>query len=315
MRQNLKDRVVELLLSGDVVSGNVISTKLGISRVMVNRYIKKLVNEGFDIQIMKHLGYKLNSYPDVIYPSIIKSKLGSSFSIVVFDELDSTNTYALRNADSIQDKTVIISDHQTKGRGRFDREWFSEKCKDVTMSIVFKPNIPVEKIIKYTISSSLAVLDALKDFDIGNAFIKWPNDIMYEDKKLCGILTESTIEYTTGLVEVLVIGIGLNVNSNPSRYIPNAISIYEILGFEVRRTSIISKILYNLDANIKLSYEELYMRWRENMGYIGKKVILKYEGTEISCRFVDVSRSGEIIVEDNNTIRKFSFGEVSLIPD
>lgn len=313
-RRNKKEEVLEILLKNDFVSGEYISSLLGISRVMVNRYVKELIAEGFEIETQKHRGYKLKAVPDVIYSSMITSRFDiKEYTVMIFNTLPSTNTYCLANADKLKDKTIVIARNQTQGRGRLDRSWYSEKDKDITMSILLKPNIPVDKVIKYTISVALSVFDALKDFDIEDIFIKWPNDIYYKDKKICGILTETTIQYDTGLVENLVLGIGLNVNSEVSKVIPTAISMYEILGYEIKRYTIIGKIISSFDNYIKLPYEELFEKWKKNLGLIGRKIILKVGNEEIKCRLIDVSKTGEIIVEENNTIRKFGYGEVSII--
>lgn len=315
MKEDRKDRIIEILLASGFISGEVISSKLGISRVMVNRYIKELQYEGFDIEINKYKGYKLKNTPDKLYPSLVKHNNPEiqKYKFLIFDELLSTNTYCLNNSQDLDDRTVVIANYQTQGKGRMGREWVSEKDKDITMSILMKPGCSVNEVIRYTVSLSLAVLDAIRDFDIDEVFIKWPNDIYYKDKKICGVLTETTIQYDTGIVENLVIGVGLNVNSTPSKFIPSATSLFEILGFEIKRTTIINKILGNFERNISTSYEVVFDRWKENIGFIGKKVVVRHGNEEIRCRFVDVSKTGEIIVEDNNTIRKFGFGEVSLI--
>jgi BirA family biotin operon repressor/biotin-[acetyl-CoA-carboxylase] ligase len=174
-----------------------------------------------------------------------------------------------------------------------------------------KPNSEVN-VLKYIISSSLAVLRTLRNFDVSDLFIKWPNDIYYKDKKLCGILTETSIEMTSKVVEAVVIGIGLNVNSTISQRVENAISLYEILGFQVKRVSIISQILSYFDEFVNTSYDSIFSEWKENMGYLGEEVIVKKGDEEIECRFVDVSRSGEIVVEKDRRIMMFSFGEITL---
>lgn len=314
-RRNKKEDVLEILLKNNFVSGEYISKIVGISRVMVNKYIKELIREGFDIETQKHRGYKLKTVPDVIYPPMITSKFDiKDYTLITFDSLPSTNTYCLSNIDKLKDKTVVIARNQTQGRGRLNRTWFSENDKDITMSILLKPNIPVDKIMKYIISSTLSVLDAIKDFDIEEVFIKWPNDIYFKDKKICGILAETTLQYDTAIVENLVIGIGINVNSRISNIIPTAISMYEILGFEIKRYTIIGKIIQSFDNYIRLPYEELFENWRKNIGFIGRKIILRIGEEEMKCTLIDVSKTGEIIVEENNTIKKFGYGEVSIIP-
>jgi BirA family biotin operon repressor/biotin-[acetyl-CoA-carboxylase] ligase len=314
-KETIKDRIINyLLLQKDFVSGDAIAKEIGVSRTIINRYIKELIREGFDIESRKKEGYKLVSYQDVLYSSLINfrlSELSKKYSIMIFDELDSTNTYCLKNFDKMNDCTVVIAKTQRKGKGRFGREWVSEEDKDITMSILLKPNSEVN-VLKYIISSSLAVLRTLRNFDVSDLFIKWPNDIYYKDKKLCGILTETSIEMTSKVVEAVVIGIGLNVNSTISQRVKNAISLYEILGFQVKRVSIISQILSYFDEFVNTSYDSLFSEWKENMGYLGEEVIVKKGDEEIECRFVDVSRSGEIVVEKDRRIMMFSFGEITL---
>jgi len=314
-KDSIKDQIIYyLLFSSDFVSGDKISKSIGVSRTIINRYMRELILEGFNIEIHKKKGYKIISYPDVIYPSLIYSRLGEldkKYDVLVFNEIDSTNTYCLKNFDKLNDNTVLIGRNQTKGKGRFGREWISEKDKDITMSILVKPNKDVS-ILHYTISSSLAVLKALNDFDISDLFIKWPNDIYYKDKKLCGILAETSMELTSKVVEAVVIGIGLNVNSLISSKVEGSISLYEILGFQIKRVSLISKVISYFNEFLNTSYEKLFLEWKKNMGYIGKKVVLRRGKEEIHCRLIDVSKSGEIIVEKDNTVMMFDFGEISL---
>ncbi len=311
----IKDRIINCLLTReDFVSGDVIAKEIGVSRTIINRYIKELLLEGFDIESRKKEGYKLVSYPDVLYPSLINFRLGElsrKYSIVIFDEIDSTNTYCLKNFDRMNDYTVLIARAQLSGKGRFGREWISEKDRDITMSILLKPNSEVN-VLKYIIASSLAVLRTLRSFDVSDLFIKWPNDIYYGGRKLCGILTETSIEMTSKVVEAIVIGIGLNVNSVISEKVENAISLYEILGFQVRRVFIISQILTYFDEFMNMNYDEIFSEWKENMGYLGEEIIVKRGDEELECRFVDVSRSGEIVVEKDRKIMMFSFGEITL---
>lgn len=322
MKYDIKNRLIQLLLEGwdtssggKIVSGERISKELGITRVMVNRYIKELMGEGFVIESKKYKGYRVLNIPDVLYSSVIQLKYAgkNSFKFIILDKLLSTNTYCLENARNLDDRTVVIANHQTQGKGRLGRSWYSEEGKDITMSILLKTNIHIDEVVKYTMSASLSVLEALRSFDIDNLFIKWPNDIMYNNKKVCGILVETILEYTTGLVEELVIGIGLNVNSNPSKVIKTSTSVYEILGFEVKRYSLIGMILSNFDSFLNKPYDYIFTSWKKNLGYIGKKVRLNYGNESLDCVLVDVSKTGEIIVDDNNTIKKFSFGEVSLV--
>ncbi|MGB9621539.1 MAG: biotin--[acetyl-CoA-carboxylase] ligase [Brevinematia bacterium] len=315
MRKNRKNEILQKLLhTHNFVSGEEISKSLNISRVMVNRYIKELTKEGFEIEAQKNKGYKLNIIPDVIYKSLIEDKLNNTkYNIIILDEVDSTNSFAISNIEKLQDRTVIIAKNQVLGKGRMGRSWISEKDKDITMSIILKPNIQIDNLFKYIVYTSLAVFKSLKDFDIDDIFIKWPNDIIYKNKKLCGILIETTIQLETKVLESIVIGVGLNVNSKISERIPTATSVSEILGFEVKRDVIISKILNNFENLLSSDFEKTFNEWKERVAYIGKEIILSSIDGDKKCKLLDVSKTGEIVVEEEGgTLKIYTSGEISL---
>lgn len=314
MRTSRKEKVLEKLINSKFfISGEIISKELGISRTMVNRYIKELIKEGFEIDTKNNKGYKLKIVPDVLYKPLIENKLeNKNYEIVILDDVDSTNNFAISNIQKFPDRTVVIAKNQTSGRGRMGRTWISEKDKDITMSIILKPNSPIDNLFKYVVYTSLAVFKTLKEFDIENISIKWPNDIIYKDKKLCGILIETTLELETKTIEAVIIGIGLNVNSRISNELPTAISVSEILGFEVKRNIIIAKILNIFERLINSNFESVLEEWKQKIAYLREYINIHLPNGEIRCKFLDISKTGEIIVEENGTIKMYNSGEISL---
>ncbi len=308
----------KLIEKKSFVSGEEISKELNISRTMVWKYVEQLIKEGIEIESSPKKGYKILKIPEMIIPTFIKSKLHTKRigkKIILFEEIDSTNTYCMANSDNLEDGTVVITKHQIRGKGRFGREWISSKDKDITMSILLKPNKSLENIFKITASASLAVLYAVRDFDLDTPEkfgIKWPNDIYYESKKLCGILSEVKLEYSSRITEAVVIGIGLNVNSTISEKINNATSLFEISGYEISRNSIISKILNYFESILEDDFSKTFENWKSNLLYLGKNIYVIHGDTVIYGKFIDVNTEGNLILDINGDLKMFTYGEISI---
>ncbi len=208
-----------LFKKNEFVSGEDISREFSISRTAVWKHINSAKNNGIEIEAVSGKGYRVIKIPeDKIIPELVLSKLDNpAFDIIYLPELNSTNTYAKENITSLNDKDyLVITDNQTKGRGRHERKWESEKGKDLTFSLIIHPDTEVKFFYNFTIISSLSIYKTLINFieNKEKLLIKWPNDLYYENKKICGILSEMVTE--EALLKSLIIGIGININSTPS---------------------------------------------------------------------------------------------------
>lgn len=234
----MKSKILKLLQnSEEAVSGQMLCEKLGVSRTAVWKVINQLKDEGYEIEAAQNKGYTIKKFPDVLTAAQIESQLmDDDFQITkdsivksvhYYDEIDSTNNEAKRVAENedTKDGTLFITESQTTGRGRRGRNWASPKGSGIWMTLLLKPQIPPASASMLTIVSAIAMVEAINkalDEASENAQdavldkssvcgIKWPNDIVLNGKKICGILTEMSAEMD--YIHFVVIGIGLNANT------------------------------------------------------------------------------------------------------
>ncbi|MDK2794712.1 MAG: BirA family transcriptional regulator, partial [Caldanaerobacter sp.] len=211
----LRQKLVEILKQNreDFISGQKLSEIMKVSRTAIWKQIKELEKLGYKIQAHRKLGYRLISEPDLLIYEEIAPYLNTKFigrNYIHKESLSSTNDMAKELAYKVPDGTVIVAEEQTKGRGRMGRSWFSEKSSCILTSVILKPQIRPENTVALTQVAALAVVKAIEEVCSVKTKIKWPNDIILNSKKVCGILTEMSSEID--VVNYIVIGIGINVN-------------------------------------------------------------------------------------------------------
>ena len=256
-----KDTILNLLLQAEgYLSGEEISQTLGVSRTSIWKQIKALRAEGYEIEAKTNGGYKLISVPDTPTEKAVFAKLqGKDFcpEIIFLDAVDSTNTYLKQQAESgVQHGTVCIANAQTSGRGRRGRSFESQEGQGLFFSILLRPEegtLP-ENLSAITAFAAVAVCDAItKTVDI-TPKIKWVNDILVDDQKLVGILSELSLSAESGQVDYIVIGVGINVHQRA-----------EDFSLEVRKTATSLDILTGeyvsratLAANLIAAFDHMY---------------------------------------------------------
>lgn len=215
MSDSVKEKVLELLYqqAESFRSGQEISEHLGISRTAVWKHIRALVQDGYTIETGHRKGYCLRRQEDALLPQEIQARLTTSWlgsNILHHDTLDSTNVWAKEQAQKLGHGTVVVAEEQTKGRGRMGRPWESKKGEGIWMTLVLKPELPMSEGGKITQMAAVAMQQAIVIETGLPVKIKWPNDLLVEEKKLCGILTEMSGELTQ--IDTMYIGVGVNVN-------------------------------------------------------------------------------------------------------
>jgi len=322
----MKDDILRELINNKnrYLSGQDLSAKFGISRTAVWKHINKLKEEGYIIESVTNKGYVLIESPDKLQPVEIKELLNTKFvgkDIVYLNSVDSTNSYGKRLAESdFSDGTVIIAEEQTSGRGRLGRDWVSPMGKGIWMTIMLKPDIKPNLASQVTLIAAMAVLKGIKaiyDIDI---MIKWPNDLVVNGKKVCGILAELGAEIER--VNYLCVGIGINANLDENDFknqsLDMATSLKIAAGMEVERKKLIACILdifeeyYSMfleKGNLEFMIEE-YKKYLINMG---KEVRLVTKNEEIHATAEDITNEGHLLVRlDDGTLKEISSGEVSV---
>ena len=318
----MRSKIIGMILDNekDFMSGEEISKKLGISRSAVWKHIKALKEEGYDIESVNKKGYRLKEKPmDLLSSQNINHELKTEFigkNIIHFETIDSTNTYSKSIAMKEPEGTVVISEEQTKGRGRLGRIWDSKAHEGIWMSIILKPDILPYKSTFLTIIAGASIAKALNDLGI-KVGIKWPNDIILNGKKLCGILTELSAEIER--INYIVLGIGMNVKNKdfPSDIENIATSLYKE-GYEISRVDIVRYILCELEKNYiryivdgdKKSIIDIYKKYSV---VLNKNIyIIKNEEKElVNC--IDINLDGNLIVKrSDGSIDEIISGEVSV---
>ncbi|WP_296386516.1 biotin--[acetyl-CoA-carboxylase] ligase [Winogradskyella sp.] len=240
--------------------------------------------------------------------------------IIKLDAIDSTNVYLKRLAATAlpRDYTVVVADLQTKGRGQMGTNWQAEEGKSLTVS-VFKvlPHYKIEQQFYISMVVSLAICKALTVFNIPKLYIKWPNDILSEDKKICGILIENVIK--SNQLQGSVIGFGLNVNQKYFENLPQASSMNLISGIVFDKDEVLSEILKQLQgyfeiletqnlSKIKSEYESLLFRKDKPSTFSTP------DGYTFSGIIQGVTENGKLKVwTEDEIIKTFDLKEVTLL--
>src|SRR5574344_4073 len=255
----MREKILEVILDNEkeFISGEELSKKLGISRTAIWKHIRILRSQGYNIESVNKKGYRLVDEPtDLLNPQNIYRNLKTKFigkNVLHFETIDSTNNYAKKIGNELIDGSVIISEEQTKGKGRLGRVWESKAGEGIWMSIILKPNIIPNKAPFITLIAGASIVKALNILGV-DAKIKWPNDITINNKKLSGILTELSAEIER--VNYIVVGIGMNVKDTDfeEELKDKATSLYKE-NYNVSRIDIVKEIL--------CQFEKLYLDYIE----------------------------------------------------
>ncbi|AAM25144.1 MAG: Biotin-(Acetyl-CoA carboxylase) ligase [Caldanaerobacter subterraneus] len=318
----LRQKLVEILKKNreGFISGQKLSEIMKVSRTAIWKQIKELEKLGYKIQAHRKLGYRLISEPDLLIYEEIAPYLNTKFigrNYIHKESLSSTNDMAKELAYKVPDGTVIVAEEQTKGRGRMGRSWFSEKSSCILTSVILKPQIRPEKTVALTQVAALTVVKAIEEVCSVKTKIKWPNDIILNSKKVCGILTEMSSEID--VVNYIVIGIGINVNCTefPDDLKEKATSLQLELEKPVDRKKLLASLLNNLEIYYKeyeeKGFESLRPLILENSITIGKEVRVIYTDREIRGQAIAIDKEGKLVIktEKGEEIALLS-GEVSV---
>lgn len=318
----MRNKIIKVILNNkdNFISGEDLSNKLGISRTAVWKHIKKLKEEGYNIESVNKKGYRLVSFPgDLLTSENIKYNLQTEMigdNIHHLQTIDSTNEYLKRIGDKSTDGTVVISEEQTRGKGRMGRTWQSKSGEGIWMSLLLKPNIIPFKAPFITLVAGVSVVTALRKLNVP-AQIKWPNDIILNDKKICGILTELSAEIER--VNYVIVGMGMNVKNMyfSGELEHKATSLYKE-GYVLQRVDIVDKILYEFEKNY-IDYiendnkEHVLNLFRQYSNIINKEIYLITNDKRELVTCIDINDSGNLIIKDkDNNIREIMSGEVSI---
>jgi len=318
------DKIIELFKKHKdlYLSGEEVSQKLNISRQALWKHIEKLREMGYIIEAVPHLGYKLMHAPNKIVAPEIKWNLKTKFigkEIHSYESVGSTNTiaYELAEKGSLEG-TCVIANEQTKGKGRLGRKWASPAEGGIYLSCILRPDILPNEVPKITLVAAVSAARAIRDFSGLPALIKWPNDIMISDKKAGGILTELRAEMDK--VDFLILGIGINVNTESDRIPAGGTSIKaeSSSSGDYSRPEFVRVFLTELEREYDKFKKKGFLALREELKSlsctIGRNVSVKTSANgEYKGKALDINEDGALLVENETGKKKaFMSGDVTL---
>ncbi len=241
-----------------------------------------------------------------------------NYDIYRFGKIDSTNSYLLRLGEKgFPEGTVAVADEQTSGRGRFGRKWQAEPLSSLLFSILLRPTfLNRDEVFILTFSAAVAVADAVESVAGVKSELKWPNDILFRGRKLCGILLESNFEGDK--LNHVVLGVGLNVNQTlfPDEISASAVSLSMIAGRSFDREEVLSSILFSFnDIYESLKAKDFYSimkRWRDRSSMFGKRIKFNVAGKEFEGTLDEVGDDGAVSILTSSGVLKFTAGEITI---
>ena len=319
----MKEEILRLLRSADgYISGQELCNRFGVSRTAVWKAINQLKEAGYEIEAQQNKGYRLMAAPDLMTEAEIKSLMHTEWvakEVLYFDTIDSTNTKAQELAEKgYPSGTLVVADKQESGKGRRGRSWVSPSGTGIFMTLMIKPDINPNNASMLTLVAALAVAKAITSVTGEEAMIKWPNDIVVNGKKVCGILTEMNAQFD--YINHIVVGVGINVHNEsfPEEISQMASSLMiEAGGKRFHRAQIIAEtMLYfeqyydtflktqDLSALVR-EYDELLVNRNKSVRVLDPKE--PFDG-----KAMGITPKGELIVDTWESRKLVSSGEVSV---
>ena len=319
----MKEEILRLLRSADgYISGQELCNWFGVSRTAVWKAINQLKEAGYEIEAQQNKGYRLMAAPDLMTEAEIKSLMHTEWvakEVLYFDTIDSTNTKAQELAEKgYPSGTLVVADKQESGKGRRGRSWVSPSGTGIFMTLMIKPDINPNNASMLTLVAALAVAKAITSVTGEEALIKWPNDIVVNSKKVCGILTEMNAQFD--YINHIVVGIGINVHNEsfPEEISQMASSLMiEAGGKRFHRAQIIAETMsyfeqyydtflktQDLSALVR-EYDELLVNRNKSVRVLDPKE--PFDG-----KAMGITPKGELIVDTWESRKLVSSGEVSV---
>jgi len=303
-----------------VVSGTKIAQEISSSRSEVWRLIQQLRGLGVDVAGHPATGYQLRSVPDLLLPDILRPLLrGTMFEADIhhFYKIGSTNTAAMTAAaEGAPEGTVFLAEEQTAGRGRGANSWQSARSTGIYCSVVVRPAMPPSDVLVLSLAAGLAVQSAIQQVDSRvKTDLKWPNDVLINGQKVCGILAEMNAEATR--VRHIVVGIGINVNQTSFPQELAATSLRLATGSEWSRVELAAALLKSFDREYRQfvvdpdARESILRRFAEHSSWVlGKKVRIEENGSAFEGTTEGLDARGFLQVQTTYGMRTVLSGTV-----
>ncbi len=300
------------------VSGQELCDRFQVSRTAIWKVMKQLEEEGYEIEAVRNKGYRLVSSSDVLNKATLESLLPER-EIVYFESVDSTNVQAKILAEQGgRHGSLVVGNQQLGGKGRRGRVWESPKDVGIFMSILLRPNFEPKVAPMLTLVMAYAIGKVLKEKQGFDVEIKWPNDIIVNKKKVCGILTEMSAEID--FINYVVIGTGINCNNDS--FIDEIAKIATSLKIEkgqvTNRASLIAGIIEEFEVQYEEfcktnSLEHLKNAYNELLVNRGKVVKVMEHNNPYEGEAIGINDEGELLVKvESGEVKNIYAGEVSI---
>lgn len=328
MKTDKADILTLLRNSEDYVSGQQLCDRFGVTRTAVWKVINQLKEEGYQIESVSRRGYRLVEGPaDILSESEIASILKTQWAgrkLYCFDTTGSTNTDAKRLGEEGEPHgTVVMADIQTAGKGRRGRSWQTLSGTALAFTLLLRPDFAPDKASMITLVMALSVVEAVEEITGTAAGIKWPNDIVMNRKKICGMLTEMTMTPEMDEIQYVVVGAGINVNNAAPEDFqeevrPTATSLRIETGQQYNRAGLLNKVLLRFEENYAVFLETLDLsglrdRYQKHLLNMGAQVRVLDPAGEYTGTAEGIDIQGElIVVKDNGERTPVYAGEVSV---
>jgi BirA family biotin operon repressor/biotin-[acetyl-CoA-carboxylase] ligase len=320
------DRILTLLRRASVVSGEALSSTLGISRAAVWKHVEALRAEGYRIESQRARGYTLAGAPDRLIPAEIERHLTTERfgrRLECFETIDSTNVYAARLArEDTPEGTLVLAERQTRGRGRLGRSWVSPARMNLYASFVLRPRLAPADAPQLALAAAVAVARALAPLAAAAEVpvaIKWPNDCLLDGRKVAGILTEMDAEVDR--IRSVVLGIGVNLNA-PARAFPpelreTATSVLLATGTRVDRPRFAAALCATLEAVydrvVRDGFATIASEWESYSCLTGREVTVDCSGRRSTGTVRGIDPVGRLVLDGANGEERIMAGDVSIV--
>ena len=309
----------------EYLSGQDLSDVLKISRVAVWKHIEKIRSLGYRIDSKQKRGYKFVNRTEKLLPWEITTKIKSKFigrRIYYFDEIDSTQNYALQISNNTNENgAIIIAEKQTHGKGRLNRKWYSPEG-GIWLSVIIHPEFQISDATIIPLAVSLALCESIKKVHKIKTDVKWPNDITIDGKKVAGMLIDTSIQGNK--VENLVLGIGINFAVNIQQIekrlknYPNFYGVTSLFPEKNRPSKIELLVQFLLELEkvinslIKGKNTQIIRDWSKHTNMFGKTISVNTGNGKISGIAKKIDSDGALIIKTGTKNRRIFVGDVTL---
>lgn len=311
MQLDIKEELLKVFTKAksEYVSGQFISEQLGCSRAAVWKHIEELRKMGYEIDAVRKKGYRIinntesYSFENILY-GLETKYLGKNLHF--YNQIESTQTLASRLAlDGAVEGTIVVANEQTKGRGRLQRQWFSEKNQSVMFSMILRPKLSIQQTPQLTLVAAVALAQTLEKTNRVKPYIKWPNDLLLSNKKFAGILTE--LQGDADGVAAVIIGIGINCNHTtddiPQDLQEIATSLRIESGDEWNRQELLQTFLVTFEKlyekYISFGFLPIKVLWESYNNTLGKHIKASTTLETLVGKAIGLEDDGALLLEDD----------------